>query len=79
MTLLMRDQENLQKGIEQGLKQGREQGMKQGREQGLKQGENRLAELTKKLMEENRYNDIRLVIEDTNYRQELYQEYHINI
>ncbi len=90
MTLLMRDQENLQKGIEQGLKQGikqgreqglkqgREQGMKQGREQGLKQGENRLAELTKRLMEENRYNDIKLVIEDTSYRQELYQKYHIN-
>ncbi len=62
MTLLMRDQENLQKGIEQGLKQG----------------ENRLAELTKRLMEENRYNDIKLVIEDTSYRQELYQKYHIN-
>ena len=34
MTLLMRDQEN----IEQGIKQGMEQGIKQGMEQGIKQG-----------------------------------------
>ena len=34
MTLLMRDQEN----IEQGIKQGMEQGLKQGMEQGIKQG-----------------------------------------
>ena len=42
MTLLMRDQENIEQGIkqgmEQGLKQGMEQGIKQGMEQGIKQG-----------------------------------------
>ena len=31
MTLLMRDQENIEKGIQQGMKQGIQQGMKQGR------------------------------------------------
>ena len=38
MTLLMRDQENIDKGREQGLKEGREQGLEEGREQGLKEG-----------------------------------------
>ena len=41
MTLLMRDQENIDKGREQGLKEGREQGLEEGREQ----GEGRFAEL----------------------------------
>ena len=30
MTLLMRDQENIEKGIEQGIKKGMEQGVKKG-------------------------------------------------
>jgi len=38
MTLQMRDQENLERGIEQGIKQGIEQGRKQGIEQGQRQG-----------------------------------------
>ncbi len=42
MTLLMRDQDNLEKGREEGLKLGREQGLEEGlelgREQGLEQG-----------------------------------------
>ena len=46
MTLLMRDQENIDKGREQGLKEGREQGLEEGREQ----GEGRFAELTQRLL-----------------------------
>ena len=38
MTLLMRDQENIEKGIKIGLEQGIEQGLEQGIEQGLEQG-----------------------------------------
>lgn len=38
MTLLMRDQENIEKGIEQGVKKGMEQGVKKGMEQGVKKG-----------------------------------------
>ena len=38
MTLLMRDQENIEKGIEQGIKKGMEQGVKKGMEQGVKKG-----------------------------------------
>ncbi len=30
MTLLMRDQENIEKGMEQGIKQGMKQGIEQG-------------------------------------------------
>ena len=37
MTLLMRDQENIEKGIEKGIQQGREEGIRQGREEGKQQ------------------------------------------
>ena len=55
MTLLMRDQDNLEKGREEGLKLGREQGLEeglelgreQGREQGLKEGLRRMIEALK--------------------------------
>ena len=36
MTLLMRDQENIEKGIQKGIQQGREEGIQQEREQGIK-------------------------------------------
>ena len=38
MTLLMRDQDNLEKGREEGLKLGREQGLEEGVELGREQG-----------------------------------------
>ena len=38
MTLLMRDQENIEQGIRQGIEQGIKQGIKQGMERGIKQG-----------------------------------------
>ncbi len=60
MTLLMRDKENIEKGIQQGRQEG----------------ENRLARLTKKLVKDRRYDDIE-AIEDINYREKLYEEYHI--
>ena len=50
MILLMRDQENIDKGREQGLKEGREQGLEEGREQ----GEGRFAELTQRLLQDKR-------------------------
>ena len=37
MTLLMRDQENIEKGIKIGLERGLEQGIEQGLEQGIEQ------------------------------------------
>lgn len=69
MTLLMRDQENIEKG--------RIAGLEQGRIEGLEQGENRYALLTQKLLQEKRYDAIGRIGVDKGYRQELYREYHI--
>ena len=89
MTLLMRDQENIDKGREQGLKEGREQGLEEGREQGLKEGreqgleegrekgEGRFAELTQRLLQDKRYIDLEKCATDPEYRQRLYDEYRI--
>lgn len=41
MTLLMRDQENLEKGIALGIEQGIERGIEQGIERGIEQGAER--------------------------------------
>ena len=38
MTLLMRDQENIDKGREQGLEEGRKEGLQEGLKQGIEQG-----------------------------------------
>lgn len=64
-TLLMRDQENIEKGRIEGL------------EQGIEQGENRYAMLTQKLLQEKRYDAIGRIGADKVYRQELYKEYYI--
>lgn len=51
--------------------------MERGIEQGIEQGENRLRQLNKKLLEENRLEDLRRVLNDDEYRKRLYAEYHI--
>ncbi len=38
MTLLMRDQENIDKGREQGLEEGRKEGLQEGLKQVIEQG-----------------------------------------
>ena len=81
MTLLMRDQENIDKGREQGLKEGREQGLEEGREKGLEEGrekgEGRFAELTQRLLQDKRYMDLEKSATDPEYRQKLYKEYQV--
>ena len=85
MTLLMRDQENIDKGREQGLEEGREQeleegrkeGLQEGLKQGIEQGEGRITELMQKLLQNKRYTDMEKVISDPRYRQKLYEEYHV--
>ena len=59
MTLLMRDQVNVEKGIEQGIEQG----------------ENKLSKLIATLMENGRSQDVIRVTQDKEYRNKLYQEY----
>ena len=61
MTLLMRDQEN----------------QKIGEKRGEKRGEKKMAKLIILLNEDGRLSDIIRVSQDEEYRQELYEEYHI--
>ena len=61
MTLLMRDQEN----------------QKIGEKRGEKNGEKKMAKLIMLLNEDGRLSDIIRVSQDEEYRQELYEEYHI--
>lgn len=65
MTLLMRDQENIEKGREEGLREGQQK------------GESLFAELTRQLLKDKRYNDLEKGTIDTEYRKKLYEEYHI--
>mgnify|MGYP002528416972 CR=1 FL=1 len=77
MTLLMRDQENIDKGREQGLEEGRKEGLQEGLKQGIEQGEGRITELMQKLLQDKRYTDMEKVISAPRYRQKLYEEYHV--
>ena len=77
MTLLMRDQENIEKGREEGLKEGLKKGLKEGLREGQQKGESLFAELTRQLLKDKRYNDLKKGTIDTEYRKKLYEEYHI--
>ena len=70
MTLLMRDQENIEKGMEKGKIEGRAEGKSVGEEMMLM--------LIQKLVDNNRFDDISRIKDDKEYRQELYKEYNIS-
>ncbi len=61
MTLLMRDQENIEKGIEKGKSEGEE----------------KMLDLIQKLISDQRFDVIIKIKEDKEYRQKLYKEYNI--
>ena len=61
MTLLQRDRENIELG----------------REEGRKEGSNQMASLIKILLSENRTDDLKRALEDTDFRNELFKEYGI--
>ncbi len=61
MTLLMRDREN----------------QKIGEKKGMAKGEDRMAKLIMLLNQDGRLSDIVKVSQNKEYRQELYEEYHI--
>ena len=74
----VREMCNLSVGVmEKGMKRGIAQGMEQGIEQGIERGEARFAELTKKLMEQNRTEDIIRATSDPQFKITLYQEFGI--
>ena len=52
-------------------------GVSYGEERGEERGEKRLNLLHKKLLDENRIDDLRRSIEDEKYQKKLYKEYHI--
>ncbi len=54
-----------------------ERGLKKGIEQGIEQEKGRINFLNKKLLEENRFDDLRRSIEDEEYQRKLCEEYHI--
>ena len=62
---------------QEGLRQGEELGLRQGKELGLKRGEERLNMLNKRLLDENRMEDLKLCITDEKYRKKLFAEYDI--
>lgn len=73
MTLLMRDQENLEKGRIEGRREGKREGKIEGEAIGIK---NTLS-LIQKLMENGRLDEIEKIQEDKEYCEKLFREYHI--
>lgn len=65
MTLLMRDIENMEKGMAKGMAKG------------MEQGEDKMLALIQKLMEHKRFDDISRIREDKAYRQKLFNTYQI--
>lgn len=63
MTLLMRDRENVEKGMAIGI------------EMGAERGENRLSSLISCLMKEGHTKDLERVVSDRQYRKKLYKKY----
>ena len=67
-------EQGLKQGLEQGLEQGREEGHRQGREEGHRQGRDEMAELTRRLLQENRLEDLRQAVNDRDFCQKLLHE-----
>ena len=63
--------------MERGMQEGRKVGIKQGIEQGIEQEKTRINLLNKKLLEENRLDDLKRSIEDEGYQKKLCEEYSI--
>lgn len=70
-------EEGLKRGLEQGLERGLEQGLAQGLEQGRAEGETRLVKLIQILMQTNRMDDLTEALNNSLFREKLYQQYNI--
>jgi flagellar biosynthesis/type III secretory pathway protein FliH len=69
--------EGLAKGLAEGRAEGLAEGLAEGRSKGKSEGEALMAELVNRLLEDRRFDDIRLAAEDEAARKRLYQEYGI--
>lgn len=54
------------------------EGMEKGMEKGVEKGQEKLAELIRLLINSDRIDDVKLVTEDKNYREQLLKEYHLD-
>ena len=74
-------QEGIQQGIQQGRQEGRQEGRREGRQEGRQEGEERertiLLTLIRKLIDANRFDDIRRLSIDSSYRETLIREFKI--
>ena len=68
-------QEGHKIGMEEGHRTGLEEGHRRGMEEGEKRGEDRLNRLHKKLLDENRIEELRKSVEDESYQKKLFEEY----
>ena len=64
-------------GLAKGRAEGLAEGLAEGRSEGKSEGEALMAELVNRLLEDRRFDDIRLAAEDEAARKRLYQEYGI--
>ena len=64
-----------EEGIQIGEARGEKRGIQIGEARGIKKGENRLLHLNELLLENNRIDDLKRAVSDTEYREKLYKEY----
>lgn len=72
--------EGLEQGLERGMVQGLEKGLEQGLEKGLEQGRmeaRRVNKLYEKLLNDERMDDLKRVLSDSDYQHKLFEEYNL--
>ena len=67
----------LELGEKRGLKLGKKQGLELGEKRGLELGEKRLSSLLSRLMNEDRLDLVRQVLDDPSLRAQLYKRYNL--
>lgn len=78
MSIFEYDEEkHIRNEKELSYRMGMEEGHKTGLEEGEKRGEDRLNRLHKKLLDENRMEELRKSVEDESYQKKLFEEYNI--
>ena len=60
-----------------GMEEGHKTGMEEGHRTGVEEGKERLNQLNKKLLKENRIDDLLRSVEDETYQKKLYEEYNM--
>lgn len=68
---------NMRKAAEQLKENWRNEGRQEGRQEGQREGENRMAQLTKCLIDANRLDELKKITVDTVLRNLLFEEFHI--